>query len=159
DAFLGQLTTIWARRVVHYQLDAQNQALQVAIAAKKALGLRPTGTILEFACGACNALDEFSYYLTPRQFGDESALTLGTSAGIGVELIPDGTKLVVSHVVPNSPAAKAGLNVGDEITRIDGESPATVPLDTATERLHGVAGSTVALDVRSADEKVRHYLL
>src|SRR5262249_61353569 len=62
ESFLAKMKATWGKRIVHYQLDAQNQALQIALAAKQALGLRPTVAVLELACGACNSLDEHTFY-------------------------------------------------------------------------------------------------
>ena len=48
----------------------------------------------------------------------------------GLELVMDDTfeKVIVEYVYPASPAAESGIQVGDEIIRIDGVSPSDLPL-------------------------------
>ncbi len=41
---------------------------EIALAGQTALDLNPTVTLMELACGACYAVDEYSAYLTPTQF-------------------------------------------------------------------------------------------
>jgi carboxyl-terminal processing protease len=159
ESFLAKMKATWGKRVIHYQLDAQNQALQVALAANKALGLRPTVTVLEIACGACNALDEHTFYLTPRQYSEESSALHGEAVGVGVELMLVDNKLIVSQVFLNSPAAKAGLNIGDQVTRIGTESAAKLSVESAAEKLKGGLGSNVELEVLSAAGELNRFQL
>lgn len=159
DSFLAKMKATWGKRTVHYQLDAQNQALQIALAAKQALGLRPTVTVLELACGACNALDEHTFYLTPGQYTKEHSLLNGESVGIGVELMVADDKLVISHVFNNSPAARAGLNVGDEIVRIGTETADKLTPESAAEKLKGRLGSNVNVEILSATSGFNRYQL
>ena len=65
------------------------------------------------------------------------AVGLFGGAYLGVELVnlneplrahfgvPEGSGVLVSNVVENSPAARAGLQVGDILTRFDGEDVAS----------------------------------
>lgn len=45
------------------------------------------------------------------------------SRWLGLQVLPDTTPLVIMNVEQNSPAAKAGLNVGDIITQVNGKIP------------------------------------
>ena len=155
DRFLARLRETWAKKEVRFVLDAQAQVLELAIAAKKSLGLAPTVTVLEFACGACNALDEHTYYLTPRQFGEDAAALRGDTAGVGVELSLERGKLVVSHVYLNSPALKAGLALGDRIIRIGGVSAWELSLEAAADKLKGKAATPIEIEVASLNDKPR----
>jgi carboxyl-terminal processing protease len=157
--FLTRLKKTWGSRVVRYPLDAQNQTLQVALAARTALGLRPTVAVLEIACGACNSLDEFTYYLTPRQFLDENAVLKGETVGVGVDVTFVDKKLIVWQVYINSPAAGAGLKAGDQITRIDKQPAAQLTPEAVLEKLKGPAGTAVELEVIAGAEKPRVYSL
>ncbi len=149
DQFLARLRATWAKKEIRFALDAQAQVLQLALAAKNALGLSPTVTVLEFACGACNALDEHTYYLTPRQFGEDAAALRGETIGVGIEVAFEHGRLILSHVAPNSPAFKAGLSLGDRILRIDGGSAERLSLEAAANKLKGRAGTTLDLVVAS----------
>ena len=72
--------------------------------------------------------------------------------GVAVTQIPPGTAaqgetaagLLVTGVVPNGPAAAAGLQPGDVITEVDG-APATDPNDLALLTLKKKPGESVAL--------------
>lgn len=146
ESFLTKLADFGSREI-RTPLDAQNQAMKVALAAKKSLGLKPTVTVLEIACGACNALDEHSYYLTPRQFSDDHAALRGDIVGVGIDLTLTDGRLLVSQVYINSPAARAGLVVGDRVLTIDGEPAEELTLETALEMLKGEAGTVISLEI------------
>src|SRR5262249_51895732 len=65
--FQGQLLTAWGNNLARRPQDLQAQARDLALAAQRSLGLKPSVTVLELACGACNGLDEYTVYLTPGQ--------------------------------------------------------------------------------------------
>jgi hypothetical protein len=84
----ADLTARWGNMAVHSVHEAQEQAAEVALAAHQALGLRPVVTVLEFACGACAGLDEYSSYLTPAQLGAVQGSLNGPSvAALQVEML------------------------------------------------------------------------
>jgi hypothetical protein len=56
--FRAFLRETWLGRQISSPREAQAQVLEVALAARKALGLKPVVTVLEFTCGACSGLDE-----------------------------------------------------------------------------------------------------
>ena len=68
-----------------------------------------TPVLLEFTCGACDALDDFTSYLTPDKLEDLYAMIDGNFVGLGIELksAPEGLKLV--GVIRGGPAWEAGL--------------------------------------------------
>lgn len=150
SAFLGELSDQWSRKKVSSQLEAQTLALRLALAAKQALGLKPTVAVLELACGACNALDEHTYYLTPRQFNEDYTAIRGASVGVGLELTIDNRQLTIAQVAMNSPAAKASLMMGDRILSIDKIPARRLSLTMAMEKLRGRVGSAVELEVQSS---------
>ena len=47
--------------------EAAKQLGEVAMEAELKLQLNPTVTVMEFACGSCYAIDEYTTYLTPNQ--------------------------------------------------------------------------------------------
>lgn len=157
QAFVDRLAD-FGTRDIRTPLEAQNQAMKLALAAKKSLGLKPTVTVLEIACGACNALDEHTYYLTPRQFSDDYSALRGEVVGIGADLAVSGNRLVVSQVYANSPAARAGLSAGDRVLRIDGMASERLSLEAALDKFKGKVGSAINLEVASS-EKVRSVTL
>lgn len=79
---------------------------------------------------------------TPRA---ASQRTKTTMVGIGVSLVPQADGLQVMALVPDAPAASAGIQVGEIITKIDGEK-AEVP-----DGLRGDEGTSVTVTVKNAE--------
>lgn len=77
---------------------------------------------------------------------DESETTF---VGPGVVLAA-GVFPRVRHVLADSPAARAGIRVGDRVTAIDGTPTADLSVEGMRLRLLGPVGSTVRLAVRAA---------
>lgn len=59
--------------------DAEAQVRSIYRAANRLLDLNPKIVVAEFACGACNALDEYSFYHT------QGSLMMGGSGKTGIE--------------------------------------------------------------------------
>ncbi|TDY00988.1 S41 family peptidase [Thiohalophilus thiocyanatoxydans] len=97
--------------------------------------------------GVVRQLDSDSIYFDRHQF----ALLRRPpqqSAGIGVLTASRDGRVVIGEVIRGGPAEQAGLKSGDLLLAIDGQSVAGQPQDVIRTRLHGPAGSTVALRVR-----------
>ncbi|HWE38435.1 MAG TPA: S41 family peptidase [Isosphaeraceae bacterium] len=141
----------------------RSAALGLAVAAgeqgRQLLGLSPTAVLLEFAFGACDALDDYSCYLTPDRLDDLFAMIDGNFVGIGVELKQDERGLRVVGVIPGGPAAEAGLKAGDRITHVDGKPIVGLGLDEAAGRLQGAEGTEARIAVLGQDGSERSYRL
>ncbi len=127
--------------------DARSQLQSVMLSAG-ALGARPTAVLVEFISGACNALDEYTGYLSPRRLAEVEADLTGKFVGIGISVAYDGKQLVIRDVYPDSPAYMK-LFAKDVILTIDGKKP-----DPA--RLDGEEGTSVVLEVRRPSEKTTY---
>ncbi|HEV3078649.1 MAG TPA: S41 family peptidase [Gemmataceae bacterium] len=152
--FRSELQNTWADKPVRKPSDAQNLARDLALAAKRDLGLKPSLVVLELACGACNALDECTFYLTPRQFSELNASLKGETAGIGAELNITADGVFVSQVLPGSPAQQNDLLYGDRILRIDGKSGLALA-EAAVELLRGEPGTTVEIEAQTGKKEPR----
>ena len=87
--------------------------------------------------------DRFSNYLTPQQYG---SFDRGEQfSGIGVEVVPQRTGLLIARVFDASPAKRSGLKVGDLIVGVDGRTLVGVPSSTATGLIIGPPGTDVTL--------------
>jgi carboxyl-terminal processing protease len=106
--------------------------------------------------GLADGLDPYSAYLLPQQlkeyqankgrYPDMTGLTLGSYRGLAY----------VISVVPNSPAAKAGLQPRDLIEYIDGHATPDMDLIDVYAMLSGQAGSTVEIGyLRRGSQKVK----
>ena|GEM_PF-2838626 len=73
--------------------------------------------------------------------------------GIGVILNDDGDINYIQHVYKNSPAQKAGLQVGDELVAVDGKSTMAMPIDAVVDLLLGRPRTSVTVEVRRANDK------
>ena len=130
-------------------------ALSAADLGRHALGIEATPVLLEFTYGACDALDDFTSYLTPDKLEDLYAMIDGNFVGLGVELkgASEGLKLV--GVIRGGPAWEAGLAVGDQIVKIAGQAVKGLALDDAANRLQGTEGTSVDLEVLKRDATVQ----
>jgi carboxyl-terminal processing protease len=145
----------WIDAKIENETDARNTVRDVAAAAL-ALKLKPTVVIFEFTWGACNALDEYTSCLTPRQWSDLTGNTKGNFIGIGVRLgVTADKQLVIAKVFADSPAHDL-LKPFDRILEINGRdiSKLEFPKDlaTAAELLRGDEGSAVELKVESSGD-------
>ena len=101
--------------------------------------------LLEFTCGACDALDDFTSYLTPNKLEDLYAMIDGNFVGLGIELKHDKEGLRVVGVIRGGPAWEAGLQAGDTIVKVNGKSIKGMGLDESANKLQGTEGSTIEL--------------
>ncbi|MBU6414444.1 MAG: PDZ domain-containing protein [Planctomycetes bacterium] len=79
--------------------------------------------------------------------------TKTTMVGIGVSLAPQEDGLHVMSIVPDAPAANAGIQIGDVITKIDGEKP------EGPESLRGDEGTSVTVTVKNSEGTERDVVI
>ena len=141
----------WQTHKVKSRIDAHEEVLALIQAARGAgLDLKPslqTAIGLEFSAGACNALDEYTLFLTPGYYNDVQAMLQGKFVSIGVDLglTADGQVEIV-RVYPKSPA-EAKLLPHDRIVRINRQGDLTP--DQAADLLRGEAGTVVDVEYQS----------
>jgi carboxyl-terminal processing protease len=123
--------------------------------------LNATTVVMEFLCGACLAMDDYTAYLTPRQLRELCATLKGQSVGIGIRLTVRDQKIVVADVLPDSPAAQTlpPLVRGEQIVGIDKKSTQDMAPEAAMELLEGDEGTPVELVVASPAGGVRIVVL
>jgi carboxyl-terminal processing protease len=98
--------------------------------------------------GLVNGLgDPFSLYFTPEQYKRLQESYQGRYTGIGVYLSFTTGYPVVTGTVPGSPAAAAGLRIGDQITKVGDRDVKGITADEATSLIQGVEGSKVTLTI------------
>ncbi len=157
---------VWLRDVLRRQRAqlavadrnaAQSQVLTACDLARKALNIGDAPVILEFTYGACEALDDYTSYLTPDKLNELYSMIHGNFVGLGIELKHDPEGLRLVGVIRGGPAWESGLKVGDQITHVAGRSVKGLSLDEAAGRLQGDEGSTVEITVRQADGTSRSY--
>jgi carboxyl-terminal processing protease len=87
---------------------------------------------------------------TPTDLAAENAVLNGHYVGIGIALGTASGGAQIGRVFPDSPAAGAGLGVGDLIVDVDGKDISGLTLPVLVGLIEGPAGSPVTLTVRPA---------
>ncbi|MCP4300544.1 MAG: S41 family peptidase [Gammaproteobacteria bacterium] len=106
--------------------------------------------------GMVSDLDAHSEYLDAREYRDIRISTTGSYTGIGIEIDEvDGALLVVTPIA-GSPAARSGIQSGDQIIAVDGVSIEAANLQQTIGRLRGHAGSKVTVTVLREDVAIDH---
>ncbi len=78
------------------------------------------------------------------QFQNDSE---GNFGGVGLEVDGRGGRLVVIAPIEGSPAARAGIESGDQILAVDGEDVVTQPLEKVVKKMRGAPGTKVKVTV------------
>jgi carboxyl-terminal processing protease len=89
--------------------------------------------------------DPYSVFMDPTETKEFNQELEGKFSGIGAEVGVREGKLVIIAPLPGSPAEKSGLQPGDIIVSIDGESADLFTVDQAVTKIRGKAGTTVLL--------------
>ena len=102
-----------------------------------------------------SVLDDYSEFLTPEEFNTVITSLSGSVEGIGVlaNLEEKSKYITIDKVYKNSPAWRAGVLPGDQITQINGESVAGKPFDEVMDMIKGAEGTTVKLGLLRQGEK------
>ncbi|HKV52851.1 MAG TPA: S41 family peptidase [Gemmatimonadaceae bacterium] len=91
--------------------------------------------------------DPYSAFLPPDQLHSLNETTSGSYVGLGVEVdVRDGW-LIVMAPVPGSPAEEAGIEAGDRVVSIDGQSTNGWNIERASRAIRGKPGTKVSLVV------------
>ncbi|MGH9847507.1 MAG: S41 family peptidase [Blastocatellia bacterium] len=96
--------------------------------------------------GLTDGLDPYSAYLLPQQVKEYKEGKIGVDT-TGIVVGQYSLFAYVIAVVPNSPADKAGLRVGDVIEYIDGHATRDLDLYDVRSLLAGTPGSSVELTI------------
>jgi C-terminal peptidase prc len=99
---------------------------------------------------ALRTLDPYSRYLDPQAHSNDRGESTGSFGGVGLEVEPGDNVVRVILPMPGSPAAKAGVQAGDLIVRVDDHSLVGVPLADAIARMRGQPGTPVTITLRRA---------
>lgn len=90
--------------------------------------------------------DPYTAYFSPEEYAQLLEHTEGTYSGVGmvVELLNDLPTVVSTF--KDSPAQEAGVQAGDIIVMVNGESVQGLDLDQVVARIKGEAGTTVDME-------------
>ncbi|WP_425053106.1 S41 family peptidase [Psychromarinibacter sp. S121] len=106
------------------------------------------GELIEAAInGMLTSLDPHSSYLSPDDAADMRVQTRGEFGGLGIEVTQEEGFVKVVSPIDDTPADDAGIEAGDFITHVDGESVLGLTLDEAVEMMRGPVGSEIIITV------------
>ncbi|SLN28570.1 putative CtpA-like serine protease [Pseudoruegeria aquimaris] len=97
--------------------------------------------------GMLTSLDPHSSYLAPEDFDDMRVQTRGEFGGLGIEVTQEEGFVKVVSPMDDTPAFEAGIEAGDYITHVDGESILGLTLDEAVELMRGPVGSEIIVTI------------
>ena len=96
--------------------------------------------------GALGTLDRFSRYARPEVARKRRAERDGF-VGVGVTLDVSAAAVRIATVLPDTPAAAAGVHAADRIVAVDGRPLDKLTSEAVGERLRGAKGSPVTLEL------------
>jgi carboxyl-terminal processing protease len=106
------------------------------------------GDLIEAAIdGMLTSLDPHSSYLSPDDAADMRVQTRGEFGGLGIEVTQEEGFVKVVSPIDGTPADDAGIEAGDFITHVDGDSVLGLTLDEAVDMMRGPVGSEIIITV------------
>ncbi|MGR3290654.1 MAG: S41 family peptidase [Paracoccaceae bacterium] len=106
------------------------------------------GDLIEAAInGMLTSLDPHSSYLSPEDAADMREQTRGEFGGLGIEVTQEEGFVKVVAPMDGTPADRAGMQSGDFITHVNGDSLLGLTLTEAVEIMKGPIGSEIIITV------------
>ena len=100
--------------------------------------------------GMLETLDPHTVFMPPEVFKEMKVDTSGEYGGLGIEIARKNDFVTVVAPIDDTPAARAGIQPGDEILAIDGESTVGMDVARVAARMRGPAGQRVTLTLMRA---------
>jgi carboxyl-terminal processing protease len=103
--------------------------------------------------------DSHSTYVTPKDYALTRDDFSGGFQGIGATVSQQDNYVVILQTLPNTPAQKAGLQSGDALLTVNGESAEGWTVEQAVLKIRGPRGSAVEIKVRHRDGTEQTYTI
>ena len=97
--------------------------------------------------GMLRTLDPHSSFMPPDVYREMQVETEGRFGGLGIEITMRDDVLTVVSPIEGTPAFRAGIQPGDQIIKVDGESTKEMSLVDAVKKLRGPEGSAVTIAI------------
>lgn len=97
--------------------------------------------------GMLSSLDPHSTYMDAKDFRDMQVQTRGQFGGLGIEVTMEDGLVKVVAPIDDTPAAKAGVQAGDLITKLDGDEVKGLTLSQAVEKMRGAVATPIKLTI------------
>jgi len=98
--------------------------------------------------GMLTNLDPHSAFLNEDDFKEMQVQTKGEFGGLGIEVTMENGFVKVVSPIDDTPAYIAGIEAGDYVTHLDGESVLGLSLSEAVDLMRGKVGTKIELTVR-----------
>ena len=95
--------------------------------------------------GMLHSLDPHSEFMRADAYRELSEEMNGKFGGIGIQVERRNSKVLVIAPIADSPADRAGVQRGDEIVKVEGQSLEKLSMDKIIERLRGKPGTKVGV--------------
>ncbi|MGB1402596.1 MAG: S41 family peptidase [Porticoccaceae bacterium] len=95
--------------------------------------------------GLLTELDPHSAYLNQQDYGELQEHANGKYGGLGIEIGTDNGAIRVVSPIDDTPAAKAGIQAGDLIVKMNDNPVRGMSLQKAVEKLRGEKGTEIKL--------------
>ncbi len=102
--------------------------------------------------GMLTSLDPHSSYMPPEDAEAMRVQTRGEFGGLGIEVTQEEGFVKVVSPIDGTPAEAAGIESGDFITHVDGESLLGLTLNDAVELMRGPVGSEIIITIAREGE-------
>lgn len=110
--------------------------------------------------GLFSSLDPYSAYYTEEEYKQLTQSLTGEldQAGIGVKLRESEGQIIITDIIKNNSAEKAGLQAEDIIVSIDEAEIKDMPLQSIVEKIKGLAGTKVKIGIeRPGAEEILNF--
>lgn len=97
--------------------------------------------------GMLTSLDPHSSYMNAKDFAAMQVQTRGEFGGVGIEVTQQDGYIKVVSPIDGTPADKAGIQTGDMISHVNGQTVLGLNLDQAVELMRGPVGSEIVITV------------
>ncbi len=106
--------------------------------------------------GMLAGLDPHSSYMDAKSFRDMQVSTKGEFGGLGIEVTMEDGLVKVITPIDDSPAAKAGVQPGDFITKLDNDPVQGMTLSQAVDKMRGGINTPITLTIarKGADKPI-----
>lgn len=98
--------------------------------------------------------DPYTIFFPPEEAKKFAETISGSFAGVGMEIDIKDDVLTVIAPLKGTPAEKAGIKAGDQISAIDGKSTIGLAVDEAVSKIRGPIGTTINLTIIRDDESL-----
>ncbi|MFT6345885.1 MAG: carboxyl-terminal processing protease [Myxococcota bacterium] len=105
------------------------------------------------ASGILSSLDPHSSYLNEDDLKEMTVQTNGEFGGLGIEITTELSLIKIISPIEGTPAAKAGIQAGDYISRINSKSVVGMKIGDVVKKLRGKPGTKVAITILRKNEK------